>query len=447
MEQVKFKNDKHYEERIVQALIVDHKWAEQMLEVLNVDFFNLEYLKETTRTLFEYYEKYHAFPSFKLLATIVKNMENELLREQIVAYLLKIRKEPLNGDLEYIKETSLDFCKKRSLALALENTLSLIENSKYEQILPLVQKAILVGSDKDVGHLFVEHFEERMAEVKRTPVPTPWAEINEVMNGGLSPGELGVLMGGTGCGKSHGLVDIGKHAVCEGFNVAHYSLELGDLYVGKRYDARVSGVSFDNLLTSKERVEKSLEEVKGQLVIKSYPAKTITTLAIKNHVNQLVLRDKKPDLIIVDYGDLLRSTRQAKDKRLEEEAVYEELRALAQELDLPVWTATQANREGLDAEVLTLKHVAECYGKAMISDFFLTMTRKKENEFITFGNFFVAKSRLGPDGIKLPIAVTTALSKIEVIPESELQASEELTGEELLKQKFREFQRNGYSGD
>jgi hypothetical protein len=444
--EVKFKNDKHYEERIVQALIVDHKWAEQMVEVLDFDYFNLEYLKETTSLLFDYYEKYHAFPSFKLLGTIVKDMDNDLLKEQIIAYLVKIKKEPLNGDLDYIKETSLDFCKKRSLALALENTLSLIENKKYEQILPVVQKAILVGSDKDVGHLFVDHFEKRMAEVKRNPVPTPWKEINTVMNGGLSGGELGILMGGTGAGKSHGLVDMGEHAVMNGFNVAHYTLELGDLYVGKRYDARVSGVAFDNLLDNKERVESAIKEIKGQLIIKSYPAKTVTTLAIKNHVNQLILRDKKPDLIIVDYGDLMKSTKHYEQKRLEEEAAYEDLRALAQELDLPVWTATQANREGLDVDVLTLKHVAECYGKAMISDLFLTMTRKKENSFVTFGNFFVAKNRLGPDGIKLPIAVTTALSKIEVLP-PELHDDEELSGEELLKKKFREFQKNGYSGD
>jgi len=443
--QAKFENDQHYEERIVQALIVDHQWAEQMLEVLDLDYFNLEPQREATRILFDYYESYQAFPSFGLLGSLVKKVPSEILRGKIMTFLMQISKNPLNGDLEYIKETSLDFCKRRSLALALENSLDLIEGKKYEQIIPEVQKALLAGSDRDVGHMFIEHFEKRMETTKRKPVPTPWEEINAVTQGGLSGGELGVIMATSGMGKSHMAVDIGHHAITHGFNVVHYTFELGDIYVGKRYDARTSLINFDDLVSNKQKVADAIQKnVKGSLVIKSFPAKRVTTLALKNHINQLTLRDMRPDLIIVDYGDLMRSTRNYKEKRMEEEAVYEDLRALGQELDLPLWTPTQSNREGLDAEVLTLKHVAECFGKAMISDLFLTMTRKKEDANSNIGNMFIAKSRLGHDGIKFHVLVNTALSKIDILsPEEVKDLDPEQTEYEALKEKFKEQVENG----
>ena len=442
----KFQNDRHFEERIIQALIVDHPWAEQMVEVLNVDYFNLEHLKETATMLFSYYKKYGAFPSFNLLVSIVKEMSNDVLKEKIIAHLIKIRAEPLNGDMDYVKEMSLDFCKRRALAGALESSLDLIESKKYEQIIGTVQKALLAGSDRDIGHVYLDCFEKRMEAIKRNPLPTPWKQLNDIMGGGLAAGELGIIMASTGMGKSHALVDIAQHVARQGFNVALYTLELSDIYVGKRIDSRVSEIPFDTLCDHKEEVKKSLEMVKGHIVIKAFPAKSITALAIKNHINQLTLRDKRPHLVIVDSGDLMRSSRSFDQKRLEEEACYEELRALAQELCIPVWSSTQSNREGLDVEVLTLKHVSECYGKAMIADFFLTMVRKKDNTHNTLGNFYVAKSRLGADGIKFNILVNTALSKFEILTDEQVpegSAISELNAHDLLKKRFREMQMEG----
>jgi replicative DNA helicase len=445
--QNKFSSDKHFEERICQGLIVDHAWAEQMLEVLDIEYFNLEYTKEVTRIMFEYYKKYSAFPSFNLLATIVKEMTDDVLKEKIIAYLIKIRKEPLNGDMDYVKEMALDFCKRRALAGALESSLDLIENKKYEQIIGTVQKALLAGSDRDVGHVYLDNLDKRMESIKRNPIPTPWKQLNNIMGGGLASGELGVIMGTTGQGKSHSIVDIAQHVACQGFNVALYTLELSDIYVGKRLDARVSGVPFDDLCAHKEGVKKAIQEnIKGSIIIKSFPAKSITTLAIKNHINQLTLRDKRPHLIIIDSGDLLKSSRSYDQKRLEEESCYEEMRALAQELQLPIWSTCQSNREGLDVEVLTLKHVAESFGKAQISDFFLTMVRQKDNTHNSLGNFYVAKSRLGPDGMKFNILVNTALSKFEILEDKDIPAGsrmEELDAHELLRKRFRDMQKDG----
>lgn len=436
----KFKNDKHFEERIVQALIVDHKFSEQMLEVVDVEYFNLEYLKEIAKVFFGYYEKYSAFPSFKLLVGICKEeIQNQVLKEQVYHYFVKIKKEPLNGDLEYIKEQSLDFCKKRCLAIALETTLDLIEDKKYEQIIPIVQKALVIGSERDSGHNLVNDFEKRMVPQIHRHIPTPWPEINNITKGGPWKGKLCVICGSTGTGKSHLLVDIGYHCAYLGYNVLHYTFELDEMEIGKRYDARASGIHFDHLEEHKEEVWESLKKIQGAIIIKSYPTKTATTLTLKNHIHKMAIMDIKPDIILVDYGDLMRSSKKYNERRHEEECVFEELRTLATELEVPIWTATQTNREALDADVVTLKHVSESFGKAKVCDFFMTIARKKEHVYKTTGNFFVAKSRLGDDGLKFPIIMDTSLSKTEI---QEFDEEEETDQLERVREKFKELKKS-----
>lgn len=418
MSEIKFKNDRYYEETVVQALIVDNNYAEQMSEVLNPSYFNMEYLKEVSKIMFAYHEKYKAFPSYKLLVNIIRaEVGDGVLKEQIVNYLLKIKKETTISDIEYVKNTSLDFCKKKALEKAMESVLSMIEENKYEHIVGEIQKALQAGSDKDIGHLFVESFDLRMQKEEYKPVPTPWPEINRRIKGGLGRGKLAAIGALTGIGKSHALIDLGAHAVTEcALNVAHYSLELDHIDTGNRYDARISDVPFDDLVANKDLVKARItERTKGKLVIKTYPAKTATVQTLKNHYSNLKLRGIQIDLILIDYADLLKSKENYDSKRLNEEAIYEELRAWAMEVNLPIWTVTQINREGMDAEVLTLKYIAECFAKAMIVDLFITMNRKKDSPTPEIGNMFIAKNRLGVDGIKLPMLINTAMSRIEVL--------------------------------
>jgi len=415
-----------------------------MVEVLDTNYFNLEYLKEITKMLFSYYGKFKTFPSYKLIVTLLREEKmDDILKEQIIGFLLKIKKDTSVSDIEYVKEESLDFCKKRALLKSLETSLSLIENKKYEQIIGEVQKALRAGTDKDIGSIYLDDFESRMQQEQYKPVPTPWPELNKRMKGGLGNGKLGVLAGRAGEGKSHFLVDVGSFAVMSNLNVVHYTLELNHIDIGCRYDARISEISFDDLLSRKEEVkEKINDKTKGKLIIKSYPTKKATVQTLRNHFNNLLLRGIKPDLILIDYADLLKSMQEYDAKRLNEEAVYEELRAWAMEINLPIWTVTQINREGMGVEVLTLKYVAECFAKAMIADVFLTMARDKSGPHPNIGNIFMAKNRLGPDGVKLGMLIDTSKSKIELLaPEFEGIGEDDSEEKQMesLRKKFKDF--------
>lgn len=239
------------------------------------------------------------------------------------------------------------------------------------------------------------------------------------------------------------MLTFGAFAAKSGYNIVHYTLELSEVDVGHRYDSRISEISVDDLYDNKAFVKQKItEDVKGKIVIKSYPTKSVGVQALKNHYATLVLRGLKPEVVIVDYGDLLKSRENYEAKRLNEEAVYEELRGWAMEINTPIWTVTQINREGMDVEVITLKYISECIAKAFIADLFLTMNRKKDSPQPELGNIFFAKNRLGPDGIKLPMLINTAISKIQVLaPEFNDDQDSNEDAAFKLKEKFKNFQK------
>jgi replicative DNA helicase len=442
MEEIKFKRDKHFEECIIQAMLIDHSFAEQMMDVLNIDYFNLEFLKEVAKLIFNYYNKYSTIPSLKLLASIVKKeIESDLLKSQMMEYFISIKKNPLNGDMDYVKEESLDFCKKRSLAIALENSLTLIKEKNYEAIVDEIQKAILAGSEKDVGHNLNKDLKKRILQIDNNPIPTGWSEIDRITRGGPGAGKLCSILASTGCGKSHALVDLGAAMAKKGLNVVHYTFELLSEEIGLRYDSNISDIEIDEIKNNENEVQISLDKLKGNVIIRAYPMYSASALTIKNHVRQLTLRDLKPDVIIIDYADLMRSRRKFDQLRLEQQHIYGELKALSKELEVPIWTATQSNRDGVDLEILKAKNVGESWGKVQISDLFITMSRKQEKNPVTTGYFYVAKNRLGPDGMAFPIRVQTAKSKIEVlssIEQEEINNNSELDKASLRK-KFAEL--------
>lgn len=409
-ENISFNRGNFYEEVLAWALITDNSFAEQMFEVLDVNYFSLEYLKEVVNVTKKHYDEFKCFPSVKLLFSIVtKDVQNELVKDQCTAFLKKMYKEPINGDMEYVKQTSLDFCKKRSLMVALNKVLELAEQSNFDQIASVVQKSLELGSDKNVGHVYEDLLEYRMVGDIRKPILTGWKNIDKIIGGGLGAGEIGVLVGPTGVGKSRGLVNLGKNAVKAGYSVVHFSLELSEKYLGKVYDSSFIETPLDQLSENKEKIKNMLETVKPKLLIKSFPTKSASGLTLRNHLSRLKVKGTFPDLVIVDYADIMRSTRNYRDKRFEHESIYEDLRALAMELNVPIWTCSQANRASLDEEVISLSRIAESYAKATVADLIITMSKS---------NFYVAKNRFGPSNVIFPINNNTEIANIEVFDQA-----------------------------
>jgi hypothetical protein len=442
---------KPFQEKIFQAFITDQRWAAQMIEVMTPTYFESKYLKYLIEKYFSYYEKYKTFPTLSLLITIIRDDLREgndiILRDQIVEFLHRIKMNPDVGDLGFVKDKSLEFCKKQALKDALETAVELIATDKYESVVDIMKNAILKGMPSSIGHNFFEDFDSRFSRVSRVTCPVGLAQLDkkDVLNGGLGRGELGVITAPTGVGKSHFLVHVGVAALKVGKNVVHYTFELSENNVGLRYDSNLCEIPSNDVIDYKDDViEKYKNMDLGRLIIKEYPTGSATVLTIRNHIEKLLLKSFVPSLIIIDYADIMRSSRRFDSLRHELKLIYEELRNLAMDLNVPIWTASQANREAANADVVGLENMAEAYGKAMVADVVLSLSRKPLEKATGSGRLFVAKNRVGRDGILFPIHLDCSMSKLKIIDNAdemtlnEVMKSDTSSMKKLLKRKWKE---------
>jgi replicative DNA helicase len=441
---------KSFQEKVVQALLSDRAWAEQMTEVFDANYFELKYLSFLADRYFSHAKKYKVFPTLQLLITIIRDElkvgTDAILRDQIVDYLQRMRANPDPGDLQYVKEKSLDFCRKQALKQALSDAVDQMQAEKYEQIVETVKKAVTVGTTPSLGHEFFEDYESRFTRLQRAAVATGLEELDrkEILKGGLGGGELGVIVAATGVGKSHFLTMLGAAALRNGLNVLHYTLELSEAAVGLRYDSNLCDVDSSDVIDKKEQVIDSYKSQRlGRLIIKEFPPSTASIYTFRAHIERLDIKGFQPQLIIVDYADIMRSSRQYDSLRHELQLIYRELRGFAMEKKIPIWTASQSNKEGSGAEIVDLSNMSEAYGKAMEADVVLSVSRRSHEKSSGYGRLYIAKNRAGRDGLVYPVSIDTARSKFLIVGNaggmSEAVKDDENEMKKMLRQKLKEM--------
>ena len=452
MEKVDFsKFGKTFQEDLAQLIVEDRSFSDQMQELLNFDFFEFRYLQVFVEKVFGYRVKYGVHPTNKILISILRTEledENEATRKQVRDYFSRIYNSPPDiREQEYIKSIALDFCKKQKLKEAMIESVKLLKKSSFDEISDVLNQALKLGSDNNFGYDYKADFEQRFQIKARDPVSTGWTEIDGLTQGGLGKGELGVVIAPTGAGKSMALVHLGAEAVKQGKTVVHYTLELASTVIGKRYDSCITGIMMSDLHVLKEEIYEKVTDLPGELIIKEYPTKSASPNDLKIHLEKLRKRDIDVDMIIVDYGDLLRPNVIHKEKRIELERIYEHLRGLAQEFNCPCYTASQTNRSGLNAEVITMESISEAFNKCFVADFIFSLSRTIEDKSTNSGRVFVAKNRNGPDGLIYPIYMNTGNVKIKVLPPTgetiaDIAVNSAKKQEKILKDSYKEWKQD-----
>lgn len=240
------------------------------------------------------------------------------------------------------------------------------------------------------------------------------------------------------CGKSHMLVQFGAEALKRGCNVLQYTFELNEGTVAIRYDSYLAEIDSTFCFEHKDDIKKLYEEKEdefGRLIVKHYPMGSATVNTIRGHLERLKAESFIPDIILIDYAGVMRSTERSDLLRLELKKISEELKALADELKVPIWTALQANKEATTSEVVDMSNMAESFAQAAAADVILGLSRKAEQKAEGFGNLFVAKNRAGKDGLKYQIHIDTAQSRLRILrsdEEREYQSSKKV-GQEAWK--------------
>ena len=439
------KYGKQFQESLAQMILEDRPFADQIEEVLDTQFFELKYLRVFVSKIYDYRKRYGVHPTDKIIASILRTeleKHNDALKKQVRNYFARVCIKQVE-DEQYIKETSLDFCKKQKLKEALIQSVDLIQNSSYDEVRKVIDNALNLGTDNNFGHEFIKDFEMRYEIKVRNPISTGWEKIDALTSGGLGSGELGVVIAPTGAGKSMVLAHLGAQAVKAEKNVVHYTLELSESVTGQRYDSCISTVPLNTLFHRKDEVLESISDLNGSLIIKEYPTKTASTNTIRAHLEKLKKTNRKVDMILVDYADLLRPTSNFREKRDELGSIYEDLRAIAQEYKCPLWTASQTNRTGLNAEVITMESISEAFNKCFVADFIFSVSRTIKDKNANTGRLFIAKNRSGPDGLVFPIFMEPANVAIKVLAKIDTPVISPSSGPgdlaDALKEKYKQL--------
>jgi replicative DNA helicase len=399
--------------KVLSSLLTHKEFLQQMHDVLSEEYFDNQAHRWVVKQILDYYEQYNTTPTMEVLKVEMKKVENEVLQLSIKEQLREAYQSS-TADLEYIEKEFSSFCKNQQLKKALLNSVDLLNSGDFESIRGLIDNALKAGNDKNIGHEYLKDTEARYREDARKVVPTPWEKFNEFMQGGLGNGDFGLIFGNPGGGKSWTLVALGGYAVKMGYNVLHYTLELGEDYVGRRYDAYFTNKPVDTLSKHRARIDEVVEQLPGQLIIKEFSPGMATVNTLRSHIQKCQDLEFAPDLILIDYVDLLSSKKRVSDRKGEIDDIYLSTKGLAKELQLPVWSVSQVNRAGAKDDVIEGDKAAGSYDKMMVTDIAISLSRKKEDKVNGTGRFHIMKNRYGMDGMTFSVVADTSTGHFEV---------------------------------
>lgn len=398
--------------KVINALLKNKNFLLNMRDMIDPVYFTHPGHKWIIEETLKYFDKFHTTVTLDSLKIEVKKIDNDIL-QTAVKEQLKLIYTTQYDDQEYVEEEFSNFCKNQLLKNALLESVDLLKHGHYDDIRLMIDNALKIGADKNLGHEYVKDIEDRYREESRKVVPTPWSIINDLLQGGLGNGDFGLIFGGPGGGKSWALVALGAFAASLGYKVIHYTLELGEAYVGKRYDAFYTNISVSEVHLHKDKVIEALQKIEDNVIIKEYSPKIASLTTIKAHIQKTKDLGFEPDLILIDYVDLLKApSKKSRDKKEEIDDLYYGTKGLAKELQLPIWSVSQVNRAGAKDEVVEGDKAAGSYDKMMVIDFGMSQSRLRKDKTEGTGRFHIMKNRYGMDGMTYFAQIDTSTGHI-----------------------------------
>lgn len=437
-----------FQAKCLAAMLSDRAFLERIIDIVQPDYFETDAHKWVVKFVSGYFPTYRDIPTVPVFGCEVLKIQDAVMQMAVKEQIKMAYNEIAHAkDLTYVKEQFLAFCRNQKLKNAIWESQVLLKEGNYDGIWHAINEASKAGMERNIGHEYLTEMDQRMSAMAREVVKTNWSIIDTHLDGGLGKGELGFVVAPAGSGKSWFLARLGAEAMLQGKNVVHFTMELNEKYVGLRYDAIFTEVAFQEVRKNQPIIKKKLDEIKakgcGKLFIKYFPTKTASAATLKMHIDRLqLITGVKIDFVVVDYADLLRPFMQERNSNSYNEAgnVYEELRSMLGELQVPGWTASQANRGVHEEEIIEAMGVADSYRKIMTGDFILSLSRKKEDKEQGTGRIYVMKNRFGPDGMWYPCSFDASMGKVQIFEKNSVEGAEILakvkSAEERMKEMF-----------
>jgi len=451
------------ETTILRNLLFNSEYCRKVLPFINPDYFENKH----ERVVFEEISKF--IVSYEDMATKEVVLIEAEKRTDISEETYKIicdyvsNLDNVHVDLQWLMDTTESWCRDRAIYLALMESIKIADGQdekKGRDAIPgILQEALSVSFDEHIGHDFIEDYSKRYDYYTRVEEKLPFDldYFNRITNGGLSKKTLSLILAGPNVGKSLAMCSFASGFLSKGKNVLYITLEMAEEKIAQRIDANLLNVNTTDIdKLSKEKFENKIvklsQKTHGKLIIKEYPPSSAHVGHFKSLLNELALKKHfHPDIIFVDYLNICASSRYRNNSAVNSytyvKSISEELRALAVEYNVPVFSSTQTTRSGYSTTDPDMTDTSESFGTVATVDMIIAMIKTEELDQLGQVMFKQIKNRdndvskfkrfvVGVDRNKMRLYDVEQNAQIQALDEA---LEEEYNFEDDKKSKFKEF--------
>ena len=421
--------DSRIEQTIISNLFHNEEYMRKVLPFVKEEYFNNRVEQLLYGEIFSFIEKYNNCPTKDAILIEIGNRKdvNEEENSRIKDYVNAI--ENLEVDIEWLLDTTEKFCKDRAVHNAVLSGIKILDkkdDKRTPEAIPhILSEALAVSFDKSVGHDYIEDAEERFKfyHTKEKRFQFDLDYMNRITKGGVPSKTLNIALAGTGVGKSLFMCHLTSAYLLQGLNVLYITLEMAEERIAERIDANLLDVTMEDLHDMPHqlyegKITKLREKTQGQLIIKEYPTAAAHSGHFKALMNELALKKSfRPDVIFIDYLNICASSR-FKGGNISSyfyvKAIAEELRGLAVEFNVPIFSATQTNRTGFVSTDIGLEDTSESFGLPATADFMFALISNDELEGLGQMKIKQLKNRYNDPSINRAFIVGVDKSKMRL---------------------------------
>ncbi len=388
---------KSQEQIILENLVYNQEYTKKVIPFLKEEYFSDEVERKVFSNIKNYVDQYSTPPTVNALNILLegdKSLVGDIF-DNSVDYVSSLD-DSCGEEMDWLMDQTETFCKDRAIFNAINESINIFKgdsgDKKQTAIPSILSDALAVSFDTHIGHDYIEDSSDRYEFYKRKEkkIAFDLDLFNQITGGGTPLKTLNVVMAGTGVGKSLFMCHHAANCLMQNLNVLYITLEMAEERIAERIDANLLDVQVNDLRELPKQVyEKKIsnleKKVKGKLIIKEYPTSTANANHFRILLDELKLkRSFVPDMIFIDYINICSSSRLKANGSVNSytfvKAIAEELRGLAGEYNVPVFTATQLNRSGSVSSDVGLEDTAESFGLPQTADFMFAITSTEELE-------------------------------------------------------------------
>jgi replicative DNA helicase len=398
-----------YQLRLIAQILTDRKFGNAIIDIVNPNYFEDEYLRIVVGAIKNAKSKDDIIPDVGSLEfRLLDEVKDDIQRRYALTQLRKIKEADLN-DTIWVQETAMKFCKQQELIKALAEINKIISKGdidNYEECESKLRKALEHGDSKDDGINVFDDIDSVLADDFRKPIRTGIEGLDEIMDGGLSKTELAIILAPFGVGKTTMMTKIANTAMLDGYKVLQLFFEDSTKVIQRKHLSCWSKFDLNSLSMHKEEVKEMAANMVanskgslGEIRLKRFSSDGTTIPIIRQYIRKLIATGFRPDIVILDYIDVVEPSRKFDDVNAGEGSVMRQFETMLLELDIAGWTAVQGNRSSIKADVVEADQMGGSIKKAQIGHFVVSIAKTLDQKDNSTATMAILKSRFGKSGM------------------------------------------------